>query len=785
MSHAAALTRPSESGDVAAADRASVSGLLLMAVWFALLTGLIEGVGLLVFQRINWARWGAMLHVSGPIIWIAAVVDVALFGLIAMVLAGIARGIRRFSAIRVLAFVLSTFMVYDWLTVTARLYRLSCLLLALGVATAFTRWMSQREVRALRFWRRTVPGLAGIVILGAVGIEGGAWWSEQRALAELPAAQPGTPNVLVIVVDTLRADHLSAYGYSRQTSPNLDRLARQGVLFENAFSTTSWSYPSHVSLVTGSYQFEHRMAVARPVPWFSHPRESLSGLPTLGESLERRGYRTAAFSANRAFFSRNLGFGRGFIHFEDYLHSPSDMFVRTLFGREFSRMVLVRSERSKYRRALRWLGFDSLLDRDDEGLAQSGGSPGVRKRAMEVNRELLGWIDRSAPQRPFFAFMNYFDVHEPYGGPFSYTAGWPKDGVGNLYDNGVKYVDDAIGQLISELERRGLTHNTLLVITSDHGEELGEHGLATHGEALYRAEIQVPLIFWYPGQVPGGVRMKQAVTNAALPATVMDVLGDRSAAGRFSIASLTPHWTETPAGGAESVLSELAENVNLKASAKSVPTAVRGAMKSLVSGSWHLVVHKTLGGQLYDWSRDPGESVNLIGRPEASAVVGDLMTRMQGALGHTPERRSMQAGVLHNGVLKRASSGAAPSISEYYRLESAAGSTVMVEVRGAKFSSQFDPAVAITDDTGQLLHSCRNPGDDRLQPPGASDRTPGDFDDLCFNDDAAPGENRDSRLEVMVSGAPGSSVQLYLRVSDWDGRFVTDMQHEIEVSGLR
>ena len=148
--------------------------------------------------------------------------------------------------------------------------------------------------------------------------------------SKLPAAAGDAPNVLVIVVDTLRADHLSSYGYARPTTPNIDRIATEGVLFENAVATSSWTFPSHASLLTGRYQYEHGMDKIREMPAVGGNAFSANGLPTLGEVLMQKGYRTGAFSANRTYFTHDLGFGRGFIHFEDYFHSPSDMFVRTL-----------------------------------------------------------------------------------------------------------------------------------------------------------------------------------------------------------------------------------------------------------------------------------------------------------------------------------------------------------------------------------------------------------------------------------------------------------------------
>ena len=151
------------------------------------------------------------------------------------------------------------------------------------------------------------------------------------------------------------------------------------------------------------------------------------------------------------------------------------MFVRTLYGREFARIYLNRTDRSKVKRALRFLGMNSLLDKDSEGSGDYGGAQGVRKRADVVNREMLRWLDRSKNDRagahPFFAFLNYFDVHYPYGGPPTYPKpAWDHGGRIDEYDASVKYADDALGRLMQGLEQRGLSQTTLVILTSDHGE---------------------------------------------------------------------------------------------------------------------------------------------------------------------------------------------------------------------------------------------------------------------------------------------------------------------------
>lgn len=616
------------------AEPGRTGSLLTLGLGAGIFAGFIEGMGLLLFQRINWARWGPMMHVSWEIVWISPLVDVTLFLSLALICNVVSRLAPRLPTVRVLVFLLTFFTVYDWLTLTSRLYQRACLLLALGVAVAFTRWCRKRESASLQFWKRTTPWMVAAWALAFTGIQGGKWLDEHNAVAHLPAPTPGAPNVLLIVVDTLRADHVSSYGYTRPTTPNFDRLAQRGVRFDNAISPCSWSLPSHVSLLTGLYQFEHGVGSVQPEPWLGWGNKGMGGFPTLGQALVRRGYRTGAFSANRTYFSRDLGFGRGFVHFEDYFQSPSDAFVRALYGREFARIYLKRSEHSLVKRMLRKLGFTSLLDQDAEGSGSYGGAFGVRKRADGVNREMMDWVDRDR-QRPFFAFLNYFDVHDPYGGPRAYPKpSWPQQTDVDAYDSGVKYVDDYIGRLMDELSHRDLANNTLVIITSDHGEALGQHHLRTHGNTLYWEQIHVPLVIWYPGHVAAGVTVTTPVTNAAIPATIMDLLG-AGAQSTFPPSSLRALWQTGGAPNWPDPLSELARYAisDEDQDARTlVPTASTGAMKSLVTTQWQLITHETMGDQLYDWVLDPAESNNFAHTLPGQSTVSGLKSRMADVL---------------------------------------------------------------------------------------------------------------------------------------------------------
>jgi arylsulfatase A-like enzyme len=598
--------------------RSSFQSLLLVGVWFGVGTGLLEGAGLLLFQRINWERWGPTIHVSKDILWISPAVDLLFFLSLALFLGLIAQFQPRLPAMRIAIFLFTFLAAYDWLTLTERLHHRACQLLALGVAVALDRWLRKHGARATHFWRRTTPWLIAAMVLVFAGIQTGRWLRERNSVANLPPAAADAPNILVIVVDTLRADHLSSYGYGRPTTPAIDRLAKEGVVLWNAISTCSWTLPSHASLLTGRSPFEHGMQAVQPMPWLGWGRTGLRGHPTLGEALQQMGYRTGAFSANLTYFTENVGLGRGFLHFEDYFHSPTDGLMRTLYAREFANAYLHRTEKSWVTRVFRSLGVFNLL--------------GHLKRADAVDRQVTQWMGRDQ-QHPFLAFLNYIDVHEAYGLPASDPRpAWNNHGRIDEYDTALYYVDDQIGRLMQELERRGLAKNTLVIFTSDHGEGLGQHHLQTHGRTLYWEQIHVPLVIWYPGRVPAGVRVDRPVSNAAIPATIMALLGARER-NVFPGPDLSQLWnTPEQATDWPDVLSELAQDVHppeIERSADNyIPTATTGAMQSLVTPQWHFIVHQELGPQIFDWTHDAAEGTDLIHTPEGAAAAHDLAAHL-------------------------------------------------------------------------------------------------------------------------------------------------------------
>lgn len=590
----------------------SVLQIFLIATWFGLATAIGEGILALALPQLGWLSWRILRAVSAEIFWIIPVVDLLFFWSVAIVVLGIRLLFRRLSFLTWIVFVFAFLTFFDWLTRSGHargnsLMAVGLALMALCAAFFLTRWFRKHETIALQFSRQTLVWLASAIVLMVVGVQGWNWIKELSA--EQTSTAQSAPNVLVIVVDTLRADHLAAYGYSRQTSPNFDGVAQKGVLFEEAFAAASWSLPSHASLMTGRYPFEHG---AEKGPLDGRYR-------TIAEAFRGRGYRTGGFSANSFFFCRRMGMGRGFTHFDDYSGSLLQAAVRTCYGRY----------------------LEAFLNRINLRIFP------VRRTAPEVNSSFLRWIDRK-PQAPFFAVLNYFDVHDPYFPPQPYRMRFSKlsnpggiideslashglpatpdqlQGEIDAYDGAIAYTDDQIGQLLAELKRRDLAENTLVVITSDHGESFGAHGLFIHGNSLYLGQIRVPLVFYWPSKIPEGLRITRPVSNAAIPATLLDLTRTGGKPG-FPITSLVRLWKAGPSDSdwpfPESDLARLPWN----------PKAPNysGAMRSITGQEFQYIWNEKLGEELYDWRNDPQELHDLAKNPKFDAVLKDFRERLK------------------------------------------------------------------------------------------------------------------------------------------------------------
>lgn len=318
-------------------------------------------------------------------------------------------------------------------------------------------------------------------------------------------------NVVIILVDCLRADHLKCYGYTRETSPFLDHLALSGVIFENCIAPSSWTIPSVVSLFTGVYPQQHGMNAFGPVI----PKDlvSLQGI------LKNNGITTAAFITND-FLKPRYGYARGFIHYYDHY-----------LEQEFKEYV-----------ASRLFFFNALLHFKNELLFPVSVDPGgtrwwsvgfppfnhERRSAGRVTEDAVNWM-HAHRGTPFYLYLHYMDVHSPYDTTWydlfdgeAYNRQDTKGRLINTYDGRIAYVDRQVQRIRETLSELGLAEKTLLVITADHGEELYDHQGIGHCTTLYDELIRVPLIMVNPLFPGGGKRVETQVQLIDLPPTVLD-----------------------------------------------------------------------------------------------------------------------------------------------------------------------------------------------------------------------------------------------------------------------
>ena len=577
------------------------------SIWFGLLTGLVEGVLLLVLHRAVWLTWRLQNRaIWYETLWIAPVVDTLLFTLLGGGFV-LAQWILPSLPIKKIAWRTFLFLaVFDWALIGlfGRIRLIAIFILALGISIQVINSLAKRDASGFTKLWKVYPWMAGLTVVLFLVIQGGGWINEKYKTLKLPEASSDKPNVIFIVVDTLRADHLSSYGYQRDTSPFIDSLAREGVVFENAISASSWTQPSHASMLTGRYTYEHQ-AETRPLD---------KTYPTIGEIMQVNGYRTGAFSANTLFFTRRQGFGRGFLHFEDNYQSVSDSFLNS----------------SMYGFLFDFYGLRKVLNYE--------GVP-TRKYAEDINRSALTWIDQDN-NKSFFIFINYFDVHDPYTPPEPYRSKYaavPNSGglingfvdryrptlspeqlqsEIDAYDGAISYVDDQIKNLFTELEQRGLLDNTIVVITADHGESFGEHNILQHGASLYLQEIHVPLIVWGPDHVPAGKTIDIPVSTTSLPVTILSLLsaGDNPFPGP-SLTQLISNET-APTDWPDSI-----SEVGQYPGAAEQNPSTHGEMKSVIGTEMQYIVHEKFGDELYNWRIDPEETNSLVGDPSSITVL--------------------------------------------------------------------------------------------------------------------------------------------------------------------
>lgn len=400
--------------------------------------------------------------------------------------------------------------------------------------------------------------------------------------ADLEPAAGGsthTPNLLLVVLDTVRADHLAPYGYERVTTPRLDAfVADEATLYARAHSTSSWTLPSHASLFTGLLPAVHGA---------THPRGELEDgntvnaarvpaqrlrpdVETVAELLRAAGYRTGAVLGNAAFLDHRFGLDRGFEHYD---------------ARPGGKV-------GDYRALAQLLGLRE----------QAGQLP--YRHAETITDLALAWLERSADGRPFFLTLNYMDAHTPYAPPAE-TAGRLGAPLAaepvELYDRELLWIDEHLTRLFDELRARGTFDDTVIVVTSDHGEAHGEHGIPGHNWHLYEELVHVPLYV-----KPAGARERARHDE---PVAGTDVFG----------LALRSVGLEPPARPEATVDSEWYDMKGVP-----IPRSI-GVARDVVSwfeSGRKVIVTSLEHVEAYDLARDPKELAPLaLSADEAAAAV--------------------------------------------------------------------------------------------------------------------------------------------------------------------
>lgn len=581
---------------------AGPAGLLLVAGWIGLLTGLVEAwyhLSRVFYQGLESAgrQWGG---ISQHAVWMSPLANLLTFALIGGLVALVAQAVGNRLEPKVWIAGLAGLACFALTMVTGRVHWAAAGVLAVGATIQLGRILSPGGGEVVALARRSIGWLvAGVLVLG-VTVPGLERLRERRQLAGADTPAPGTPNVLFIVLDTERALSTSLHGSSLPTTPFLERLARRGIRFERAIAPSSWTLPSHAAMFTGREVRDLGVDYDTPLD---------DRHPVLAEVLSARGYATAGFVANPKFLTDLYGLGRGFGVWRD-----QPIQAGTLVGHSWLAQLLVRTLREAR-------GDHQLL---------------ARKTADMVNVEFLDWLG-NRPDRPFFAFLNYFDAHAPYLPPepwnlrFApsqprYWIAEPKPGdyspaeleqLKAAYASGIAYLDDRLMALFAALEDRGLLSNTLVVITSDHGEDLGEGSQVGHGHDLTMPLVHVPLVILGPGLVPAGVTVPAPVDLRSLATTILDLTvgEDPSIEG----ASLASSW------------SNLADSLS-----RPVLYATDGRITSVVTDSFQLLHARDGSERLFNHRQDPLGLHDLAGDPGHAETLAEHQRLLQARLDARP-----------------------------------------------------------------------------------------------------------------------------------------------------
>jgi arylsulfatase A-like enzyme len=433
------------------------------------------------------------------------------------------------------------------------------------------------------------------------------------------AVRPDRKDVVLITLDTVRADRLSLYGSARRTSPFLERLAAESIVFDQAQSSADMTLPSHASMFTGRYACEHGAHNDPPERPYGRPLGE--ELPTLAGLLAADGYATAGIAANYAYLDPLYGLDRGF----GWYHAP----VRSPWLQRVPWFLLRDRLQELLRRWVPRTAFDRKTWRAEE----------INAEAFEL---LDGWARRG---ERFFLFLNYFDAHSPYLPPEPYRSLFPgrdptftsrrylalarevmtlrrdvtpaeREHLHSQYDGALAYLDHAVEQLVDHLKAIGRYDDCLIVVTSDHGEAFGLRRLVGHGVSAHADQVHVPLILKPPGGGPAR-RVAEPVSQVGLMPAALALAGCAVPADLAGRSLLGPDATHTPP-----ISESFPHGTYSRWHAR-----FRHAERSIVAEGYRLVLRDDGRSELYDVARDPDETDDV--GPEHPDVAARLEARLR------------------------------------------------------------------------------------------------------------------------------------------------------------
>jgi arylsulfatase A-like enzyme len=489
----------------------------------------------------------------------------------------------------------------------AAVSRSASLILAIGMGTIAARAVAARPSDWIR-WSR-VTAVAGAVLIAALAIGMSMWPAaqEDRSVAALPEAGQGAPNVLVIILDTVRAVSMSLYGSQAPTTPRLEEWSRSGVVFDWAFSPSPWTLPSHASMFSGVWPDDQTGDWERPLD---------GAHPTLAEWFQQRGYRTVGIVANMHYTAWDSGLERGFQRYESYRANWEQL----LLSSSYTQTAM----------------FGELRKAGGVGdVVRAIASPNLSispkhvfsfKRGDAVSSRFLEW-QSGIGERPFFAFLNFFDGHDPYYAPPGFQRFTAERKGAAAYRAAIAYLDHQVDSILTVLRERGVLDNTIVVVTSDHGELFSEKGLSGHAHNLYLNVLHVPLFVRYPRAVPEGQRVARPVTLRDLAATIVDLVGADGAMPGHSLANAWSH-----AGPTSRAFATVTHAPNVD---PSLPTA-RGGLQSLLDEQWQFIRNDDGTEEFFNYVADSLFEHDLVAREDLAGRIEAMRSEIRKLLDEQP-----------------------------------------------------------------------------------------------------------------------------------------------------